>query len=98
MKIGAEAGPHNTRGNHVRLFWILKLCRVPIGADRNPARNGLLEQLQAAAPRKRGVPLRRRSTLFADVRVARERMAVSTRSSSSRECLGRRGVIDLLLR
>jgi hypothetical protein len=41
----------------------LKLCGVPIDADRDPSKNVFLEQLQAHVLNSWGVPLLRLSTL-----------------------------------
>ena len=59
------AGPHDIRAKHLQLLRSLKLCGVSIGADRDLAKNGFLQQLQAPVLNMRGVtsvPLRRRST------------------------------------
>ena len=74
--IGAEAGPPPIQHRHLKLFKKTIFGGVPIGVDRNPAKNGFLEQLQAPASHKRGVPLRRRFTLLPSNSTAAETKTV----------------------
>jgi hypothetical protein len=76
---------HAFQANRFQLIWNLKFFRVPICADRHPAKIAFLQQLQAPAQHKRRVSLRRQSIVSNEFALAQ---ANQTCWNDSGKCVG----------